>query len=189
MILPLKAFAFGRYTWNWCKMPYKGNPKGCPMYNTRAECPPQCQTLDELLNLNHYKMICSVSFGYRRIMESETPNLYLVYQEYDLALQEYKMQEKHENWSVKQCRCCRYYQRGLDNRIMKEAEKFISNRKGYTILKRPEANGLNCFSTLRFHDIKLEKNYETQDKIMKMVLVGPAKEPTGLEKWFERSNS
>lgn len=184
MILPLKAFAFGRYTWSWCKMPYEGEKGGCPFYDTRPECPPQTKLLDELLDLSHYHVINSVNFSYR-VAGGEGPSLYLVYQEFNLALQEYKMSNKHPDWTVKQCRCCRYYQRGLDNRIRDEAEKFIRGRKGYTILERPEANGLNCFSTFRLHGMKLEKNYHSQDKIVKMVLIGPAREPVGLERWFK----
>jgi len=183
MILPLKAFAFGYYTWKWCLIPYEGNPRGCPMFNTRSDCPPQTVLLNKLFNLDHYYAPVSVNPGYLEA-GGEGPNLYLVYQEFDIELQEYKMKDKHENWTVKQCRCCRYYQRGLDNRIEKEAQRFIKDKEGYMILPRPEAYGLNCFSTFRFHGMKLEKDYETQDKIIKMTLVGPTKEPIGLERWF-----
>ena len=183
MILPLKAFTWGYYTWLWCRMPYKGYPNGCPMYNTRSDCPPQTILINEIFNLDHYHATNSINLRYLEA-GSEGPNLYLIYQEFDIALQEYKMQDKHPDWTVKQCRCCRYYQRGLDKRIEEEAKKFIKDKENYIVLPRPEAYGLNCFSTFRFHEMNLEKNYEEQDKIVKMVLVGPAKEPVGLERWF-----
>lgn len=188
MILPLSKIVFGRYTAEWCRMPYEDEKDGCPFYGTRAECPPQTPFLDEVLDLSAYEISNSKSYAYWGVLKEEFPTLFLVYREFNLILQEYKMQHEHPDWSVKQCRCCRYYQRGLDSKLRDDARKFAGSRE-YIFLERPEAYGLNCFSTLRLHGVRLVKKYHTQDKIVKMVLVGPSREPVGLERWFEKEVS
>lgn len=132
----------------WCKLSYPSHPDGCPMYGTRRSCPPQAPLLEDV---------------------AESP-FYLVLQEFDLEQQAERMRLRHPEWSVKMCRNSRYWQKGFEKRILAEAQKFLWRFPQGVILTRPEANGVNLFSTCRLHNIRLERN--PRKIVKKMVLVG-----------------
>jgi len=151
MIVPLNRVIFGEYVRKWCKLPYPNHPNGCSMYGTRNSCPPYAPMFYELIELPYY----------------------LVIREFDLETQEIYMKRRHPNWSKKMCRNARYWQKSLMNQIMREARLFVWQHPEYMILERPEANGVNLFSTCRIHGIKLERN--PQKIVRKMVMVGKRK--------------
>ena len=151
MKLPLNRVVHGDYVAEWCKLPYPNHPKGCPMFGTRSSCPPHAPS-------------------FREIVE---PPYYLVLQEFDLEAQEKRMKELHPNWSRKMCRNSRYWQSTLRRSLMREAQQFLWQFPEGIILERPEANGVNLFSTCRIHGIKLEKN--PQKIVKKIVLIGKRK--------------
>lgn len=148
MIIPLKRVISGSYVRDWCKLSYPDHPKGCPMYNTRPSCPPQAPLLEDLVK----------------------PPFYLVLQEFDLEQQEKRMKLKHPDWSVKMCRNPRYWQKSFMKQILAEAQQFLWKFPQGMILVRPEANGVNLFSTCRLHGVRLERN--PQKIVKKMVLIG-----------------
>ena len=153
MIIPLKRVIWHPKVREWCLLPYPNHPKGCPMYGTRASCPPEAPLFNELV---------------------EEP-YYLVIQEFDLDAQEKYMREVkgHKNKSSKWCRNSRYWQKGFMNRIIAEANKFLWSFPEGRILERPEANGVNLFATCAHHKIMLERN--PQKIVKKMVIVGKRK--------------
>lgn len=171
MIIPLTKVIFGEYVREWCILPYEKyylkngdvrytNPNGCPMYGTRPTCPPEAPMLDEI----------------------SCEPYYLVIQEFDLEAQAKRMKERHKDWSEKQCKCYRYWQRTLHNKLVEEASQHIKNLKilDAFILERPEANGVNLFSTCRLHGIILKKN--PQKIVKKMVMIGRQK--ISARRWF-----
>ena len=149
MIVPLKRVIYGEYVRKWCLLPYPGHPHGYPMYGKRTGCPPIAPMLDELVE----------------------PPFYLVIREFDLEAQEKQMRARHPEWSRKQCRNPRYWQQGLMRDLIREAEEFAAwNLPKSMILVRPEAHGVNLFSTCRIHGITIEK--DPQRVVKKMVLIG-----------------
>lgn len=151
-ILELNNIISGDYVFRWCKLPYDGHKSGCPMYGTRSDCPPEALPFDELVQ----------------------PPYYLIIHEFDLEGQAECMRDLHPNWSDKQCRNPRYWQKGITKKLMAEAQDLLWTFPNGRILKRPEANGINLFATCRAHGIRLERN--PQKVVRKMVLIGRKKE-------------
>lgn len=150
MIVPLERVIYGEYVRGWCKLPYPKHPNGCSMYGLRPDCPPEAPMFDKVIEAPYF----------------------LVIQEFDLEIQEEEMKRRHPEWSRKMCRNPRYWQKGLLKRLMLEAQEFLLQNpiSNALILKRPEANGVNLFSTCRIHGIKLERN--PQKIVKKMVIIG-----------------
>jgi len=150
MIVPLQKVIWGEYVRDWCKLPYPYHREGCPMYGFLPICPPEAPMINEI---------------------AQDP-FYLVIQGFDLEDQEKRMKRRHPEWSSKMCRNPRYWQRTLLKRLMLEAQEFLLRNPvpSPIILQRPEANGVNLFSTCRLHGIRLEVN--PQKTVRKMVMIG-----------------
>ena len=118
------------------------------MYGMRGSCPPQAPMFDELVE----------------------PPYFLVMQELDLEEQELVMKRRHPEWSSRMCRNPRYWQGKLMHNLIAEAKTLAWKVPDPVILKRPEANGVNLFSTCRLHGIRLERN--PHRIVKKMVIVG-----------------
>ena len=71
------------------------------------------------------------------------------------------------------CRNPRYWQKGVTNKILNEARAFLWGFPEGFVLTRPEANGVNLFSTCRIHGIKLERN--PQVIVKKMMIIAKRK--------------
>jgi len=150
MILRLHKIIAHPKVMEMCKIPYDGNPDGCPMYDTRSVCPPQTKMYNELIH----------------------PPYFLVIQEYDLEEQMKCMKKIHPNWSDKQCANSRYWQKGFDASIEDEAKEYIkSTMRDGRIIIRPEAYGVNLFATCAHHGIILERKYPLR-VVKKMVMIG-----------------
>lgn len=150
MILKLDTVIAHPKVMEMCKIPYEGYPNGCPMYDKRPSCPPQTKMYDELID----------------------PPYFLVIQEYDLQAQMKRMRNTHPSWSDKQCANSRYWQKGFNNSIEKEAKEYIkTTMRDGGILIRPEANGVNLFATCAHHGIILERKYPLK-VVKKMVMIG-----------------
>jgi len=144
-----------------CKIPYHGNPKGCPMYDKRSRCPPRTKMFDEII----------------------VPPYFLIIQDFDLETQMKKMKDRHSDWSDKQCANTRYWQKGFDGSIKREADQFITEEmKDGVILVRPEAYGVNLFATCAHHGIILKRRYPLK-VVKKMVMVGRNKD--SVKEFFE----
>ena len=152
MRILLNKVIVGDYVKEWCKLPYPGHPHGCPNYNKRANCPPNAPDFFDVVD----------------------PPYYLVYQTFDLAAQINRMLTKHPGWSRRQAACCLYWQRGLMNRILREAKWFARAGEGRIVVENPEGAGVNLFATCRLHGIILKKN--PRETVVKMVIVGQEKE-------------
>lgn len=151
MNIELSHIVNGNYVFRWCRLPYDGHPKGCPMFGQRSGCPPEAPYFTELVD----------------------PPYYLIIKEFDLEAQAERMREHHPDWSEKMCRNSRYWQKGFIKELMAEAQEFLWQFPDGMILNRPEANGINLFETCALHGIELERN--PQKVVRKMVLVGKKK--------------
>lgn len=165
VIVQLREIIMGN-TWDWCRLPYGENKKGCPNYGKKAGCPPSAPLVMSLIERPYY----------------------LVYQRFDLAAQEKRMKEKHPKWTARQARNCRYWQKKLVKELLNEAEGHLinleytlgnawSSLRSFVIVENPEGAGVNLFETCRRAGIILERDYLHQQYVYKMVLIGKRKKP------------
>jgi hypothetical protein len=117
------------------------------MFGKRAICPPDAPLFDELVE----------------------PPFYLVLQEFDLEKWVKSLKEKHSGMTEAQCRIPYLWQGRVRKSLLAEANKFLWSFPRGVILEKPEANGVNCFSTCRLHGVKLEKNPQKIVKIMMII--------------------
>lgn len=139
----------------WCTMPYKSykgdkqHLKGCPEY-------PKCiNKRIDWMDINTYR--------YRWFSFVRKFSIL------DYAL---FMKNKNSKLTDNQCRCVLYYQKGI-NKTIKDTIKKWFNIKDFNkviLLDRPEANGINVYSTMSKHGLNLKANYD--DIIYKMMFVG-----------------
>jgi len=135
-IYKIKKLVISEHTDFWCRLPYRGHPKGCPNYGKKQGCPP-CRTIESWFDVSR--------------------PLYLVHSEFDLKSHTQKMLEAHPKWSERQAKCCLYWQgtarKQLRRRIWHAEE--ILGTDGYNSC--PEALGVNVFVTARKSGLILEK--------------------------------
>ena len=136
-IYPVKRLIISNQVGEWCQMPYPDHPKGCPNFGKADKCPPEAPTVGDYFDLS-------------------SP-LWLVHSEFNLADHIGRMQEKHPQWSLKQCRCVLYWQstsrKQLKNRI-KEALS-MTGANGSAMI--PEAMGVNVYATAKLAGLRLER--------------------------------
>lgn len=133
----------------WCNMHYPNHKHGCPQY-------PPC--IDERIDWyeirrNRYRWYAFV----RRFSINEHATL---------------MKDKNKKLTDKQRRCVLYYQRGINKTIKDSMLKWfnIKDFDKVLLLDRPEANGINMYSTMSKHGLNLKANYD--DIICKIMIIG-----------------
>ncbi len=120
----------------WCCMPYPNHPKGCPNFNKKAQCPPKCPLVGEVLDFN-------------------SP-LYLVWNEFDFGGHVSRMKSKHPGWSKRQLECCLYWQPKARKALRKKVANFLADCPGNTVFFCPEAMGVNVTVSMEAIGITLE---------------------------------
>lgn len=128
-----------------CQRPYQDHPRGCPNYGKRRSCPPATPLLGEALDL-------------------EEP-VYAVYNAFDLAGHVARMRERHPGWSLRQARCCLYWQGTARKQLRLKVEAFRRQveRGGlpWRLVNAPEAYGVDVTATMASIGIHLEWPPET----------------------------
>lgn len=119
-----------------CLKPYHNHPKGCPNWDKRSDCPPECPTIDEIINLDKI--------------------VYAIYHKFDMCDHINKMKEKHPNWTDYQLRCVLYWQNGARKQLKSNILKFLKQFPSLSIVKNPEASGVNLTETMKNSGIILD---------------------------------
>ena len=119
-----------------CKKPYYNHPKGCPNFNHRENCPPKVPLIWLVLDL-------------------EKP-VYAIWNVFDFDGHTSRMREKHPKWSDRQVDCCLYWQGTARKQLKSEIDAFSRLFGKHTILKTPEACGVNITETMKNIGINLE---------------------------------
>lgn len=133
-----------------CTRPYEGHPRGCPNWGKRSTCPPDAPLLPDLLDLSKpVYCICNV---------------------FDLGHHVAEMQHKHPEWSVRQLRCCLYWQGRARRELKSEIERFHRDHRELIIVMCPEACGVNVTETMKRVGIQLE--WPPISKTYQVALVG-----------------
>lgn len=150
IIQDLKEVDINTNSKEWCRLPYPSHKKGCPNYGKEG-CPPNIPDFNDIVN----------------------PPFKLVAVKFDLKEHAKKMKEKHPDWSERKARCVLYWQKKLNKKLREESEKIASEIKNSKIVHRPEAYGVNLFTTCRKFGLKLKKN--PQETVWKMTIIGITK--------------
>jgi len=133
----------------WCKLPYPDHPKGCPAYGKRVDCPPQAKRFNEVFE----------------------PPFFLVAVRFDLTEHVAKMLKKHPKWTEKQAKCVLYWQKTVEKTLRQKCEKLISRLpNGFCYTLKPEAMGINVFTTAFKHGIPIETR--PKQYVWKIAVVG-----------------
>lgn len=90
---------------------------------------------------------------------------------FDLDAQATRMKMRHPDWSDRQARCTRYWQRSVMKSLRKEAYTFASKLgTDFMVLETPEANGVDVFKTCETVALNLER--ESPKIVWKIVIIG-----------------
>ena len=134
-IYPVKRLVTSEKVGQWCLLPYIDHPGGCPNYGIAAKCPPHAPAVGKFFDLSK--------------------PLWLVHSEFNLAIHIAKMEKKHPEWTLRQCKCVLYWQ-SISRKQLKErvqAALFLGANRSTLI---PEAIGVNVFVTARIAGLQLE---------------------------------
>jgi len=105
-----------------CTRPYKGHPKGCPNWNTRATCPPKAPAITRVFDL--------------------ADPCYAVIVPFSLAGQLLYMRGKHPGWSVARLLNSRYWQGTVRKALRAGVERLFEEHPHLVVLECPEACGV-----------------------------------------------
>lgn len=119
-----------------CREPYPGHRKGCPNWRKRPTCPPQAPLLAETIDLGK--------------------PVYCIFNAFDLAGHVERMRAQHSEWSMRQLRCCLYWQRTARKALRQKVERFLSSHQGLIPLYCPEATGVDVTATMAAIGVQLE---------------------------------
>ena len=117
---------------SWCAKPSKDYINGCP--NFKGFCKKNGKSLN-----------------FSELERQKGPfKWYAVVEEFNIAAWEASQSEKHkgENWTRKQLRNPRHWQKGVENRLRDAALKYINYLMGDVLLYIPEAHGVNVIETM-----------------------------------------
>ena len=135
-------------TRSWCRLPYPGYPEGCPNFGKKPECPPQAPLLKQFINL-------------------ERPH-FLAIHCFDLGAFSERMLKDHPDFSEKQARNPRYWQKHVYSMLKLEIGSKLQGDQIYTLV--PEAMGVNVFDTLKEWGIPIIQNPD--QIVFKVAVVG-----------------
>jgi len=119
-----------------CIKPYPGHPKGCPNFGTRPSCPPEAPLLPGVFDLS--------------------APVYCVWNAFDLARHVERMLARHPDWSLRQLRCCLYWQNTARKALRGKVKSVLEDLPDYEGLYCPEAYGVNVTATMADIGIELE---------------------------------
>ena len=149
--------------WFLCLKKYPGHPKGCPNYQKKKGCPPNCPTIDQLIDL-------------------EKP-VYVIWNEFDFDGHCQRMQAAHPRWSKRQIECCLYWQPKARKDLKKIIERFearslfeamdhVGEVPEPCIVMNPEGAGVNVTETMK--SIGIDLQWPPVTKTYQIVLAGMA---------------
>jgi hypothetical protein len=136
-IYPVKRLVVSRKVGRWCRLPYDGHAKGCPKWSCDKMCPPIAPAVGEYFDMGR--------------------PLYLVHSEFNLANHILRMEKKHPDWTLKQCRCVLYWQNTSRKQLKERAAVAASLLGTDRMAMVPEAMGINVYATARISGLKLER--------------------------------
>lgn len=119
-----------------CVKPYPGHPKGCPNFNKKKGCPPNCARFEDYFDM--------------------TQPIYAIVNEFDFKSHTDRMRALRPDWSDRQVECCLYWQPKARKALAEGAIEFLREHKGYTVNATPEAMGLVVTETLMTVGVHLE---------------------------------
>ncbi|WP_319525754.1 hypothetical protein [uncultured Desulfosarcina sp.] len=136
-LYPVKRLILSDRAGRWCRLPYPDHPKGCPNYGKTEKCPPKAPAAGDYFDLSR--------------------PTWLVHSEFNLASHIARMEKKHPEWTLKQCRCVLYWQPASRRQLKYRIEEALSivNADGSTLI--PEAMGVNVYATARLSGLHLER--------------------------------
>lgn len=120
---------------DYCRMPYNENRKGCPNYGISEKCPPKAGRYDE-----NYRI--------------DSP-IYAIIGNYNLEEHVEKMKLLHPDWSERQLRCVLYWQGSARKQLWNEANKWLDDHPEYEATQCPEGQGVNVIRTLSAVGVRL----------------------------------
>lgn len=136
----------------YCILPYPGHPKGCPMFGTRPECPPQAPLFEDYFDMGKefVAVVC----------------------EFNLAKWMADMKELHPHWTERQQRNPLYWQQSVRKRLRDKCIDWLMENEGknlaYTLI--PEAMGLVVMDTMKA--VGVEISFPPQDFVRKVAIIG-----------------
>lgn len=144
---------FDEKTPTYCTLPYPGHPKGCPMFGTRKECPPEAPHLRDFLDLTYpvIALVCS----------------------FDLAGHMRRMKEAHPHWTERQQRNPLYWQNGVRKRLTENCMALCQGDQDYVYTLIPEAMRVNVVETMARVGVQII--FPATDVVHKIAFVGRKK--------------
>jgi hypothetical protein len=82
--------------------------------------------------------------------------IYAVYNVFDFKAHVDKMKKNHPDWTKYQLRCCLYWQPKARKQLKEKIKLFMRKFSDYSIVKNPEAMGVNLTETMKKAGIELE---------------------------------
>lgn len=125
-----------------CTRPYPNHPKGCPNWNKKKGCPPNCPCITQTLDLDK--------------------TVWAIYNVFDFGAHVARMRAKHPEWSDRQVECCLYWQGTARKQLRSRVKDFntlvqmAGLGREIVIVQCPEAQGVNVTQTLLEAGIVLE---------------------------------
>ena len=120
----------------WCRLPYPGNPNGCPNFGKKDSCPPLTPYF-----LDIYK-----------------PHVFVAFMQFDFKEYLETKISLHSDWTERQLRNPWYFQSHLDSQL----KHFVDSQLGqpgfenFQAIYSSEAMGVNMHLTARRAGVELE---------------------------------
>jgi hypothetical protein len=106
------------------------------------------------------------------ISELLRPPFYLVWNTFDIAAHMNRLRAKQPDWSERQLACCLYWQGAARKALRAEVERFMEEHgRGWTVLERPEACGLNVHASMEFN-AKISLEWPPRNFARQVALLG-----------------
>ena len=115
-------------TWKLCTKPYHGNLKGCPNWAKKEGCPPNCNLIQNAIDLSK--------------------DVWIIYNSFNIGKFAARMKDKHPNWTEKQMYCCRYWQPTARKQLREKIVTFKHVFPDLKIVTNPEAQGVDITATM-----------------------------------------
>lgn len=120
-----------------CLRKYYNHPKGCPNFGKKEGCPPNCKTIDKIIDLDK--------------------PIFVIWNAFNFAAHCMKMKQRHPDWSKRQIECCLYWQPTARKQLKNIIHKFeVNHPHKLVIVKNPEGAGVNLTATMKNIGIDLE---------------------------------
>lgn len=133
----VKRLVINEEAGEWCRLPYPGHKKGCPMFNKKPTCPPKIGHVGRNFDLSG--------------------PLYLVHSEFDLNAD---IERRRKNWpdaTERQLRCVLYWQETSRDQMRQRAKLAVYNLNLNQVSFCPEGMMVNVFATARLSGLQLDK--------------------------------